>query len=108
MISTKQHVEASAPALNDLDFHDPAFLANPFPALARLRATAPVHPISLPEGRRAWLVTRFEDATRIFKDPHVSTVAPPDHASVPRAPSILRLTWPSMLETDPPDHARLR
>jgi cytochrome P450 len=114
MISTQQPGEDSDPARDGLDGHDvpdfddPAFLANPFPALARLRAAGPVHAMTLSEGRRAWLVTRFEDATRLFKDPRVSTMAPPGLAPVLQSSISMRLVRPSMLEMDPPDHARLR
>lgn len=114
MISTQQHADPDAPALpdrgvlDDDDFRDPGFLADPFPVLARLRAAAPVHPITLPGGRRAWLVTRFQDASRLLKDPRVSTLPPPGHAAVARSAFSLRLARPSMLETDPADHARLR
>src|SRR5262245_60415844 len=90
------------------DLNDPAFVANPFPALARLRAAAPVHAVTLPEGRRAWLVTRFEDAARLFKDPRILTVPPPGHAQAMVAPIATRLVRPNMLQMEPPDHARLR
>lgn len=111
MISTQQlrDPERGGRDRHDVpDFNDPAFVANPFPALARLRAAAPVHAVTLPEGRRAWLVTRFEDAARLFKDPRVSTVPPPGHAQAMVAPIAMRLTRPNMLQMEPPDHARLR
>jgi cytochrome P450 len=114
MTSTRQRVEVGA-AAGDVsgvsatsDFADPALLANPFPTLARLRAAGPIHPITLPEGRRAWLVTRFADALQLLKDARVATVPPPDHAPVARAPAVLRLSRPSMLEVGLADHARLR
>jgi cytochrome P450 len=108
MISTKQHVADGTPEPEGIDFDDPAFLANPFPALARLRATGPVHAITLPEGRRAWLVTRFADATRLLRAPSVSTVAPPGHEPLLQSSIMMRLSHPSMFDVDMADHARLR
>ncbi|KLO28755.1 cytochrome P450 [Mycolicibacter heraklionensis] len=40
----------------------------PFEALARLRADAPVHPVSLPNLPRAWLLTRHSDVRRVSRD----------------------------------------
>lgn len=40
----------------------------PFEALARLRADAPVHPVSLPNLPRAWLLTRHADVRRVSRD----------------------------------------
>ena len=40
----------------------------PFEALARLRSTAPVHPVSMPGLPRAWLLTRHTDVRRVSRD----------------------------------------
>jgi cytochrome P450 len=40
----------------------------PFDALARLRATAPVHPVVLPGLPRAWLLSRHADVRRVSRD----------------------------------------
>jgi cytochrome P450 len=40
----------------------------PFDALARLRADTPVHPVSLPNLPRAWLLTRHADVRRVSRD----------------------------------------
>lgn len=40
----------------------------PFDAFARLRATAPVHPVSLPGLPRAWLLSRHADVRRVSRD----------------------------------------
>lgn len=87
---------------------DPAFVANPFPALARLRATAPIQATQLPDGTRGWLLTRFEDVLQALKHPCVSTVPPVDRYAFEDPPLILRLMLPVMVEMEPPDHARLR
>lgn len=106
MVATKHHVDARPEA--GLDFDDPGFQANPFPVLARLRESGPIHAMALPDGRRAWLVTRFEDATRLLQDARISTVPPLDHLPVWRSPALMRLSQPSMLSVDALDHQRLR
>lgn len=45
----------------------------PFDALARLRANAPVHPVSLPGLPRAWLLTRHADVRRVSRDSETFT-----------------------------------
>ncbi len=40
----------------------------PFDALARLRATAPVHPVVLPGLPRVWLLSRHADVRRVSRD----------------------------------------
>jgi cytochrome P450 len=53
----------------------PQFKANPHPFYARMRAQSPVFTISAPFYKRAWLVTRYDDAVtflkheRFLKDP---------------------------------------
>ncbi|MEV4346328.1 cytochrome P450 [Actinoplanes sp. NPDC049596] len=82
-----------------LDLGDPAFHADPHPFYAALRRTDPVHLVTLPNGSRAWLVTRYEDAKRALSDPRLSKQYP-----VVGLPAVSR----HMLSADPPDHTRLR
>jgi cytochrome P450 len=44
----------------------------PPPQYAQIRATQPVFPVSLWDGRRAWLVTRHEDVRAVTTDPRFS------------------------------------
>jgi cytochrome P450 len=46
-----------------VDFRDPAFFADPYPAYARLRADAPVHEIA--DG--LWLVSRYDDVVTVLR-----------------------------------------
>ena len=84
----------------------PRFKANPYPFYARMRAEAPVFPVSVPFVGRAWMVTRYEDVITVATDDRFSRdVLPklrwlPDFALVP-------LTR-NMLSQDPPNHSRLR
>jgi cytochrome P450 len=95
------------------DITSPIFKANPYPFYARLRAESPVHRVTLPDKRTAWLVTRYDDVTMVLKDQRFAK----DRFNVLTAEQIAKLPWvPSffeplasnMLEKDPPDHTRLR
>ena len=51
-------------------FLDPAFMDDPYPTLARLRAEDPVHFVA-PLG--FWLILRHDDVKRLFNDPEHAT-----------------------------------
>jgi cytochrome P450 len=48
------------------------FTQNPYPVLERVREEQPVCELSLPDGGRAWVVTRHEDAKAALSDPRLS------------------------------------
>jgi cytochrome P450 len=73
------------------------------PLYAHLRAAQPVHCVTLPSGRRRWLITRYDDAERVLRDPRLVKAGSFD--ALP--PEIQPLTK-HMLNCDPPDHSRLR
>jgi cytochrome P450 len=91
------------------------FKADPFPYYRRLREVSPVHRVKLPEGKMAWLVTRYDDVVqvltdeRFFKDfqflakDHVNSTFLERHLG----PFLMPLAR-HMLNRDPPDHTRLR
>lgn len=85
---------------------DPRFKANPYPTYARLRIEAPVYrakPAFWLPG--IWIVTRYEDAVKILKDPRFSK----DYIqSYPWIPPSIRAMLRNLLTIDPPDHTRLR
>src|ERR687898_21519 len=96
-----------------IDPFDPAFKANPYPAYAELRSTAPIHRITLLDGRGVWLVTRYEDVLAIFKDERFlkdwrKVLTPEQLAQIPPIPQVMEPLSKNMLDTDPPDHERLR
>lgn len=96
-----------------VDLFSPAFEADPYPTYARLRSTAPVHRVELPEGRSMWIVTRYEDVETIFKDPRFvkdwrNALTPEQLAQTPPIPEVMKPLSRNMLDTDPPDHERLR
>jgi cytochrome P450 len=96
-----------------LDLVGPAFKANPYPTYARLRHESSVVPTRLPDGRQAWLITRYDDCARALKDPRLSKdrrrVSTPHLLPLERfvGPLITSLQF-TMLDLDPPDHTRLR
>jgi len=96
-----------------VDLFDPDFKANPYPAYARLRSEAPVHRVTLPDGRGVWLVTRYEDVSAVLKDERFvkdwrNAMTPEQLAQIPPIPEVMKPLTRNMLDTDPPDHERLR
>jgi cytochrome P450 PksS len=86
------------------DLAQPQFKANPFSLYAQLRKEAPVYPTRF-LGRRAWLITRYADVTRLLKEDGLVKDWPP-------ATSWLHFVCHPlthhMLNKDGADHARLR
>ena len=74
------------------------FEEDPHPRLARLRAAEPVSWLVVLDG---WLVTRYDLAVRVMRDPVTFTVDNPRF-------STSRVVGPSMLSRDGADHARHR
>ncbi|MGW0330979.1 cytochrome P450 family protein [Streptomyces sp. NPDC003011] len=48
------------------------FTQNPYPVLEHVRRESPVRELSFPDGGRAWVVTRYEDARAALADPRLS------------------------------------
>jgi cytochrome P450 len=94
-------------------FNSQQFKANPYPFYARLRAEAPAYRVNLPGKGPAWLITRYDDAARLLKDPRLAkdrrnalAAGPP--AKQPWMPAFMQPLMYNMLDLDDPDHARLR
>jgi cytochrome P450 len=94
-----------------LDPHAPSFVANPYPALARLREQAPVHwspPL------RSWVVTRYDDVHAVLLDRQLSAdTVTPFYKSQPsdtraKIESLMRYLGNWLVFKDPPDHTRIR
>ena len=77
------------------------------PLYAELRATEPMTRIRMPYGGVGWLATRYEDVRAINADPRLSRSATRDRDDVPRMTRDENYR-PSIINTDPPDHTRLR
>ncbi len=48
------------------------FTQNPYPVLDHVRREGPVRELSFPDGGRAWVVTRYEEAKAALADPRLS------------------------------------
>ncbi len=71
---------------------------DPHPVLARLRASEPVAWVPVLDG---WLVTRYDLAVRVMRDPELFTVDDPRFSTA-------QVVGRSMLSTDGAEHARHR
>jgi len=92
---------------------DPAFVADPYPAFARLRDAGP---IAFDEATNQWLISRHADVSALLRDRrlgrsylHVATheefgrTEPPDWQAPFHASQRTQL-----IDMEPPDHTRLR
>jgi cytochrome P450 len=85
---------------------DPAFRADPHPALARLRASSPVNEVA-PIG--LWRLTRYADCLRLLRDAPVGVrLSDGTRPGQDRIPAALSSFGNFMLQQDPPAHTRLR
>lgn len=91
----------------DIDLTDPSVRADPYPLYARLREQAPVCRMRVGV-LDFWMLTRYDDVVAALRDERLTH----DFRKVPRADvQVLRLLGPlnrHMLNSDPPDHTRLR
>ena len=105
MTDTAADVPPASEQLGDDYFQDPQA------AFARLRESAPAVPVIMPEGGRAWLVTRYDDVRAALADPRLakdwSAHMVPDGFDINSDPVRAGLTR-HLLNMDPPDHTRLR
>ncbi|SDL64593.1 Cytochrome P450 [Lentzea albidocapillata subsp. violacea] len=101
------------------------FVRDPHPVLARLRAEAPVRLVATPNGLKTWLVTRYDDARALLTDPRLSKDMRVGYGLIPHnfadpakqaafgkergtRKQFARELSTTMLDSDPPDHTRLR
>ena len=95
------------------DLMSPAFFADPYPTLDRMRAEDPVywHPLL-----RSWVLTRYDDIQRVLRDPGTTFSAkrveqygigaPESVQAKLRVCNEFFATWVAFV--DPPHHTRLR
>lgn len=95
---------------------DEGFFDDLWSVYNRLRQTGPIHRITLPNGLAAWLVIDYELGKQVLADPRLSKDEVSSGAAARKqgiaagwqqvaGPRPLRV---NMLNTDPPDHTRLR
>ena len=81
------------------------YFQDPYSAHARLREQRPVTPVIMPDGTSAWLVTGYAEARAALADPRLRKNMP---GRRPEPDSIFTALEMHMLNSDPPDHERLR
>jgi cytochrome P450 len=81
------------------------YFQDPYSVHARLRAQRPVSPVIMPGGTPVWLVTGYAEARAALADPRLRKNMPGWH---PESDSIFAALDVHMLNSDPPDHERLR
>ncbi len=93
---------------------DQASMQSPHSVYRAMRAGTPVPRAVLPSGLKVWLVTRYEDVRAALADPRLSKdVDKARTALAAQAPeggegAAAEVVLKHMLNTDPPDHTRLR
>jgi cytochrome P450 len=82
------------------------YYSDPYSVHARLRTRCPVAPVVLPGGDApAWLITGYAEARAALADPRLHKSMP---GWGPEPGSVFALLERHMLNSDPPDHGRLR
>lgn len=97
----------------DVDISSSQFKADPFPYYRRLRDEAPVYRVTLQDGQKVWLVTRYDDVVTVLKDDRFvkdrfRVLSKEQLAAQPWMPKSFEPLAHHMLDKDPPDHTRLR
>lgn len=97
------------------DVVDEAFIQDLHGCNDELRALGPVRQVRLRDGAPVWVVTRYDEARAALSDARLSKDAAAGHAVVDaktssdvRRGELTRALTAHMLNTDPPDHTRLR
>jgi cytochrome P450 PksS len=93
--------------------YTPEFSNNAHQHFAWMRQEAPTHKVEYMRRKSAYIVTRYDDVVASFKDPRL--VKNPNHTKASSRdggmfwmPKTLRPLLNNMLNTDEPDHRRLR
>jgi cytochrome P450 len=88
----------------------PTMIINPYPALARMRANRPVTLTRTAEGLPVWIITSYEHARTALTDPRFRQGAVRAQALADERVAGVNLGADvvHMLNSDPPDHTRLR
>jgi cytochrome P450 len=81
------------------------YFQDPYSVHARLRAQRPVTPVVMPGGTPVWMITGYAEARAALADPRLRKNRP---GWQPASDSIFDVLDRHMLNSDPPDHERLR
>ena len=94
-------------AVDLVPFDEDSYYQDPMGFFARLRESRPVAPVWMPDDGRAWIITRYADARAALTDPRLANKVhhwPGGGRSFPNEAAGVH----ALLNTDPPDHTRLR
>ena len=99
--------------MEPIDIAAPAFKADSYATLRRLREERPVAEVRVGRRRRVWLVSRYEDAVTALKHPllikdRFAMLAATGMPLGSWMPAFARPLARNMLDIDDPDHRRLR
>ncbi|PGE92615.1 cytochrome P450 [Bacillus pseudomycoides] len=91
----------------------PVFKQEAYDIYKELREYHPVYPLSSGEQSQSWLITRYEDAISLLKDAKLmknieNVFSNKEEVDVPISLENRELLRNHMLNSDPPDHNRLR
>ncbi|SFJ64827.1 cytochrome P450 family protein [Thermoflavimicrobium dichotomicum] len=90
----------------------PDFKEHAYEIYQELREKDPVHQITMPNGNIAWIISRYHDAVSLLKDKRLQknprTVFSAEQYQQAFPFPEMRLFIEHMLNSDPPDHTRLR
>lgn len=119
MVNTPDQTISEKAVFSLFSGDDPEIVASPFVLLAKIRSTGAVRPIPFPlagTDRKAWMITRMEEAVQVLKDHARFTVDPSsigidglmgrNRSETTDTPTFF--TAKTMLTVDEPDHRRLR
>ena len=99
--------------VEDLDLYDPAFIADPYPALGRLREATPLF---RNDDTGQWMLTRFDDVYETLRDRRLGRVYNHLYSDAelgqpgpdPRWAAFHQHEKWSLLSLEPPEHTRIR
>nr|WP_313781706.1 hypothetical protein [Paenibacillus larvae] len=88
----------------------PDFKNQAYALYEKLRENDPIHKITLPNGKTGWVVTRYKDAAATLKKERLTKnlfqFMHSEDVGLPQKQ--MNLMFKHMLNTDQPDHTRLR
>ncbi|MEV0263765.1 cytochrome P450 [Streptomyces sp. NPDC050617] len=95
----------SIDSITELTSAFPGFLTDPHPAYRALGAQGPVHRVTMPAGETVWLVLGYDAVRTALADPRLRNDI--RHSAEFKDDGGFAIGL-NMLQTDPPDHTRLR
>ncbi len=94
--------------LDLVSFDEDSYHQDPERLLARLRTSRPIAPARTPDYGRIWIITRYADVRTALADPRLAKDVHRWPGGGKSRPSETVNLHAHMLNSDPPDHARLR